>query len=29
MTMLLVDDLFKDNEELVIDECVAFMFAAT
>jgi hypothetical protein len=29
MTLLLLDDLFKDNEELIIDECVTFMFAAT
>jgi hypothetical protein len=27
LTMLLTVDLFKNNEEMIIDECVAFMVA--
>jgi cytochrome P450 len=29
LTMLLRDELFKDNEEMIIDECITFMAAAT
>lgn len=29
LTLLLNDDLFKDNEESIIDECLSFMLAAT
>jgi cytochrome P450 len=29
MTILLTDDLFKDNDEIMIDECLTFLGAAT
>ena len=29
LSILLQDELFKDNEEVMIDECITFMFAAT
>lgn len=29
LTLLLLDDLFKDNEEMMTDECLTFMVAAT
>ena len=29
LTVLLEDDLFKDNQEYIIDECLTFFFAAT
>lgn len=29
LTILLQDDLFKGNEEIIVDECVTFMLAAT
>lgn len=29
MSILLEDDLFKTNEELIVDECITFMLAAT
>ena len=27
--MLVTDELYKDNTEMIIDECITFMFAAT
>jgi len=29
LTLLLQDELFKDDEKTMIDECVMFLFAAT
>ena len=29
LTILLEDDLFKNNETMMIDECVTFMLAST
>jgi cytochrome P450 len=29
LTLLLNDDLFQNDIEVIIDECVTFMFAAT
>eukprot|EP00347_Sterkiella_histriomuscorum_P011321 403372900 len=29
LTLLLTDDLFKDDESLIVDECCTFLFAAT
>ena len=29
MTLLLSDDLFKDKDEYMVDECLTFMLAAT
>ncbi len=29
LTILLEDELFKDSDEMIIDECLGFMFAAT
>ena len=29
LAILLSDDLFKDNDKLIIDECLTFFFAGT
>jgi cytochrome P450 len=29
LSILLVDELFKDNEEMIIDECITFFTAGS
>lgn len=29
LTMLLTQDMFKNNDKMILDECVAFMIAST
>ena len=29
LTLLLNDEIFKDQDDLIVDECIAFMFAST